>query len=270
MTANDKPAPRWYSFRLWQLFAVMTVLCVFLAWQMSVVRARNDMIRELRASGVQVITVSQLEEGAAPYNVILTARNGLATIPLTRRLLGDEAVQRISYYPYVGITPERKAQIERTFPEATVVQDEPPLIPCHPGCFPHGTLVETPSGPRKIEEIAVRDEVYIISEIGEKKSVPVLSIFRTTNRLWEVSTSRGLLVTTETQPLCVSLREHVPAGKLQAGDTILMWTNEQLQETKVAGIRRTERTVPVINLVLGDREPFVANNFLARSKPPEE
>lgn len=270
MNASDKPVRQWYSFRLWQLFAVMTVLCVFLAWQMSVVRARARMMDELRKAGVNVTTVAQLKRGEAPYNVVLTGRERIASIPLTRRLLGDEPVQHISYYPYVGITPERQAQIERMFPEATVVEDEPPQEPCHPGCFPHGTLVETPAGPRKIEEIAVGDEVHMISASGEKKFVPVLSIFRTTNRLWEVSTGRGVLVTTETQPLCVSLREQIPAGKLQAGDTVLMWINEQLQETKVAGVRRTERTVPVINLVLGDREPFIANGYLARSKPAAE
>ena len=264
----DKPS--WFRFRLWQLLAVMTALCVFLAWEVSVVRARTRMLDELRKAGVNVTTVAQVKEGAAPYNVILTARNGLASIPVSRRLLGDEAVQHISYYPYVGISPERKAQIERIFPEASVVQDEPPLEPCHPGCFPHGTLVETPAGPRKIEEFADGDEVYMISAAGEKISARVLSIFRTTNRLWEVRTSRGVLVTTETQPLCVSLREQVPAGKLQAGDIILMWQDEQAEAVTVEDVQRTDRIVPVINLVLGDREPFIANGYLARSKPPAE
>jgi hypothetical protein len=121
-----------------------------------------------------------------------------------------------------------------------------------------------------IEEIAVGDEVYMIAESGEKISVPVMSIFRTTNRLWEVSTSRGDLATTETQPLCVSLREHVPAGKLQAGDRILAWIDEQLEAVQIEEVQGTDRTVPVINLVLGHREPFIANGYLARSKPPAE
>lgn len=266
----DKAATGWFRFRLWQLFAVMTVLCVFLAWQMSIVRARKQMMDELRESGAVVTTVSQMERGYAGYNVLLTARERKATIPITRWLLGDEAVQHIGYYPYVGISKERRTQIERTFPEAYVGENDPPLEPCHPGCFPHGTLVETPAGTRKIEEIAVGDTVFMISDAGEKKSAPVQSIFRTHNRLWEVSTTRGVLVTTETQPLCTSLRTQVPAGKLQPGDEILIWNDSEVQAVTIEEVQQTERIVPVINLVLGNREPFIAGGYLARSKPPAE
>lgn len=264
---TDKPRPHWFRFRLWQVFALTTVLCVYLGWQVGIVRSRAAFIKELRADGVQVTTVSQLETN---YLAILAARERPAAIPFTRRLLGDEAVQYIGYYSPPGIGAERVAQIRRTFPEAVVTQHERPLEPCHPGCFPHGTLVETPDGPRLIEAIAVGERVYMISDTGEKKSVAIQSIFRTHNRLWEVSTDRGVLVTTETQPLCTSLRVHVAAGKLQPGDQILVWSEEQVQPVTVEQVARTERIVPVINLVLGNREPFIANGYLARSKPPAD
>ena len=263
-----KAVTGWFRIRLWQLFAVMTILCVFLAWQMSVVRERTGLLQELRkTSGVQVTTVEDASHAMQPMRL---ADEPDPSIPYFRNWLGDEAIQTISYYPYSNLDQARLAQIRKVIPEARLIENTPPLEPCHPGCFPHGTLVETPAGPRKIEEIAIGDTVFMISEAGEKKSVPVMSIFRTHNRLWEVSTRRGVLVTTETQPLCMSLSTQVPAGKLQPGDEILIWNHGEVQPVTIKEVEKTEQIVPVINLVLGNREPFIAGGYLARSKPPAD
>lgn len=264
MTAKQR---RWYNFSLWQLFALVTLVCGVLAWQMSIVRGRSALRRELQPTGV---SFSNLPDHDFPYNIVLTARGQDPQIPLIRRCLGDEPVRFISYYPHASPSPPKLQQLKSSFPEAIFLEKSPPLEPCHPGCFPHGTLVETPAGPRKIEEIGIGDTVFMISAAGEKKSVPVMSIFRTHNRLWEVSTTRGVLVTTETQPLCTSLRTQVPAGKLQPGDEILVWNEGEVQPVTITEVQQTERIVPVINLVLGNREPFIAGGYLVRSKPPAE
>jgi len=264
---TDKPVRGWFSFRLWQLFAVMTVIGCYLAWQIYIVKERKAELAKLKDSWTfRVTTVDQWLGSDTSGRV--------ASVPIVRRvLLGDVAVQSISYYPHMALDPELK-RLQRIFPEANLVQDRPPLEPCHPGCFPHGTLVSTPGGLQKIESIAVGDRVCSISLTGDKKSLAVQSIFRTQNRLWEVQTDRGLLVTTETQPLCTLLDKHIPAGELQPGDALLVWDDNepignQLQEVRVVSVRKTDQIVPVINLVLGNREPFIANGYLARSKPPK-
>ncbi len=67
----------------------------------------------------------------------------------------------------------------------------------------------------------------------------------------------------------------VEAGKLQTGDIILSWhTSEvgdyEVRQSRVLRIQKTETITPVINLVLGNRESFIAGGFLARSKPPRD
>src|SRR5262245_33974079 len=82
-------------------------------------------------------------------------------------------------------------------------KEEPPPPPCHPGCFPAGTLIATPEGTRPIEDIRSGDRVTIVGTDGIPTSGIVDSTFQTCNRLVEVRTESGSLLTTETQPLCL-------------------------------------------------------------------
>jgi hypothetical protein len=257
----------WWNFSLRTLFIGVTVLCGYLAYQMSVIRARDRVRQELKQiPSVQVLTVAEFRN----YGVL--GSQEFATIPWSRRLLGDEPIQRITYYGFaLNGQPGLREKVERTFPEAELQEILPE--PCHPGCFPHNTLVSTPRGSVRIDAIACGDEVYAISGAGQRISLPVVSIFRTRNRLWVVETSGGRLVTTETQPLMATTGSAVEAGKLRPGDVILRWQEATtptgtLEPVEVISVRSTPRVAPVINLVLGNRESFVANGFLARSKPP--
>jgi hypothetical protein len=257
----------WWNFSLRTLFIVVTLLCAYLAYQMSVIRARDRLRQELKQiPSVQVLTVAEVRN----YGVL--GSQELATIPWSRRLLGDEPLQRITYYGFaLNSQPGLREKVERTFPEAELQEILPE--PCHPGCFPHDTLVSTPRGAVRIDAIACGEEVYAISATGHRISLPVVSIFLTHNRLWVVETSGGHLVTTETQPLIAATGNSVEAGKLRPGDVILRWqeataASGSLEPVEVISVRSTPRVAPVINLVLGNRESFVANGFLARSKPP--
>jgi hypothetical protein len=259
----------WWNFSLRTLFIVVTLLCAYLAYQMSVIRTRDRLRQELKQiPSMQVLTVAEFRN----YGVLGTQE--LATIPWPRRLLGDEPIQRITYYGFaLNGKPGLREKVERTFPEAELQEILPE--PCHPGCFPHETLVSTPRGPVRIDAIACGDEVYAVSPTGQRISLPVVSIFRTRNRLWDVETSGGHLITTETQPLVASTGSAVEAGKLRPGDVILRWQEAttatgSLEPVEVISVRSTPRVAPVINLVLGNRESFVANGYLARSKPPAE
>jgi len=156
--------------------------------------------------------------------------------------------------------------VTSVFPEAEV--REVPLEPCHPGCFPRGTLVETPSGPRLIETLQAGDLVTAFLKSGERLDAPVQSVFVTDNRLWQVETDEATLITTETQPLCLATDRTRGAGELQPGDTILHYSGGEIRTVKVLAVTQTDRAEKVFNLILGDSELFIANGFLARSKPP--
>jgi hypothetical protein len=96
------------------------------------------------------------------------------------------------------------------------------------------------------------------------------------NRLWRVTTSAGELLTTQTQPLCVpagvdlAVWETRPAGELEPGDRVFCWERGELRAVSVLAVAPADHHTRVINLVLGDCEAFLANGFLARSKPPPE
>ena len=266
---------RWWSFSLRTLLVLVTLSSIafaYVGYQLSIVRARKELLKKLVSRGCYVTTQDEASHSMQPMR---PADEPDPSVPLVRRWLGDEAIARISYYPHAAPPKELAARVKSLLPEATTIEMEPPQIPCHPGCFPHGTLIETATGLRPIESITVGDEIYSISPQGKKILLPVVSIFRTTNRLWIVQTSRGELRTTETQPLCQQLDAFVDVGKLQPGEVILSWSasdspDGEVLEAEVLSKIRTDETVPVINLVLGNREPFIAGGFLARSKPPRD
>src|SRR5919204_6606228 len=49
--------------------------------------------------------------------------------------------------------------------------------PCHPGCFPAGTAVATPDGPRPIETIRPGDVVLHVPAAGAPAPARVASVF---------------------------------------------------------------------------------------------
>jgi hypothetical protein len=154
----------------------------------------------------------------------------------------------------------------------TLRRPEPPhTIPCHPGCFPAGTPIETPDGPKPVEAVRLGDTITTIGPDGAAGKGKVAAIFVTTNRLIDVHTEGGkTLVTTETQPLSLDgngggLRA---AGQLKAGDRIQTWEGGGRRAAVVRSVAPAGREARVYNLVLGDPVLFVANGFLARSKPP--
>ena len=265
MTENKRPI--WGRFRLRTIFVILTAICVWLAWQLSLVHNRRQLVREMRSNpAFTIITAEAAERQAQPP---AANKNGkLGRISWFRRLLGDVPIDQIVYSPYEqGFSKAKLDRLQSAFAEATVVQEMPPE-PCHPGCFPHGTLVETPTGPRAIETIQPGERVLVVSPDATVQSRHVESVFRTSNWLWRISTDHGEYHTTETQPLCLTLEKTIAAGKLQPGDTILARQDDRLVRLTVTRVVPTGFARPVVNLVLGDPRYFIAGGLLARSKPP--
>jgi hypothetical protein len=191
----------------------------------------------------------------------------LAKVSLFRRLMGDFAVQQVWIERWRQDVPsELDQRIREAFPEAEILESLPE--PCHPGCFPRGTLVETPLGPRSIELFQPNDLVFAIGRDNVFMVIPVQDVFVTTNRLWSIEVTDGILETTETQPLCLPAFQIRAAGKLQSGDSILRYESGSVRSVEVLSAEPNGKTETVFNLVLGNCECFVANGYLARSKPP--
>lgn len=146
--------------------------------------------------------------------------------------------------------------------------DSGPPPPCHPGCFPAGTLVATPDGPRPIENVHSGDLVTLVGPDGAATSGRVNSTFQTCNLLVEIRTELGSLLTTQTQPLCLQGGGFRPAGELAEGDVIWRWEAGERRPVRVLAVVPTGQEAGVFNLVVGESAVFVAGGFLARGKPP--
>ena len=271
---TTKSPSRWLRFSLRTMFVVVTLLCCWLGWESSIVRNRQSVLKEMRAgSAVHFVTA---EEWKARFPLGTNVSPGpsvpqAASIRMTRVWLGDEAIQEIWYAPHVvSLTDTDLSRLRRTFPEAELRREELPTEPCHPGCFPSGTLVDSPRGRRLIEAIEVGDVLTTMSPEGIASTAQVTSVFVTTNVLWSIHTEAGTLLTTKIQPLCLTDGKVKAAGELQPGDLVLHRENEEVRAVQVLDVSSTERTAQVFNVVLGDSEVFVAGGYLARSKPPLE
>lgn len=248
--------------RLSTLLIGVTVFCCWLGWEVNVVRMRQNVLRQARQRYSEIWK-------AADYQATFSKSpppNPIAKIPIWRRWLGDEAIQEIGVMRSVMNDSER-ANLRFWFPEAKIVSVVP-QEPCHPGCFPAGTPVLAATGWREIETIRVGEKLIVIDEDGNRYPVGVTSVFTTRNELLRVETESGSLLTTPQQPLATSLSEHVAAGKLRAGDTVMRWSDDRIVGVQVKRVVQTGRVVNVFNLVLQRSERFVADRFLVRSKPP--
>jgi hypothetical protein len=151
-----------------------------------------------------------------------------------------------------------------------VVREEVFPIPCHPGCFPAGTLVLVPGGTRRIELIRKGETVTTIGPDGRAARGVVQEVFTSKNQLVEVRTDHGTLVTTAAQPLWLVTSGFRKSGELKAGDRVWQWRNGRRVETVVRAVTAAGKEAAVFNLILGDSAVFVAGGFLARGKPPAE
>lgn len=261
---HRSPRP-WFRVSLSTLFIIITVSCCWLAWQMSIVRQRKAVLSELKQNGEFTITTAAEHLFLIPPGML--SDQSRATVSPLRTWLGDEAIQTISYTSQPSA--ELRQRIARTFPEAELQERQILYEPCHPGCFPQGTMVETPSGKRAIETLAAGDEVTMIGCDHAPRKATIEDVFVTDNRLWRVETESGVLITTETQPLCLTVDKLKSPGELEAGEKILRWHDGALCAVAVLSVEKTDRVGKVYNLILGNKQVFVANGYLARSKPPK-
>ncbi len=144
----------------------------------------------------------------------------------------------------------------------------PPPEPCHPGCFPATTTILIPGGTKAIERLRAGDVITTVSPEGRSSQARVAGVFTTTNRLVEVATDAGNLITTQTQPLALTAGGLQAAGELKKGDRISLWQEGKRRTATVRSVSLTGREERVFNLIVPEPVLFVADGFLVRSKPP--
>lgn len=261
MATLSKSRLTWVRFNLRSMFVVMTLVACWFGWQVNTVHKRQELLRELKSN--------------PNFSVVLYRPIGLgsnrpdASVSITRRWLGDVPVHRIIVSGSLNTTNSPTfRRIKQLFPEAEFTERSPP--PCHPGCFPRGTLVNTPTGTRAIESLKPGDTVIALQADHTITFDTIHAVFVTDNQLWKVSTESGDIITTKTQPLCLTFDRIVPVESIKIGDDLLQYRNGEIRTTTVQAIEMTDRHENVFNLILTDAVFFVASNFVARSKPPAE
>lgn len=255
------------------MFIVVTAICCWLGWESSVVRGRQTLRKQMQMPHVVRFTTADEWVTWFPHGKTGgPVRDQPASVSLVRGWLGDEAIQEIGYNKlYHPLSEAELQRLARVFPEAKVIAEDPiPAEPCHPGCFPRGTLVDAPTGPRLIESLQPGDQVTAIGRGREALTATIQSVFITENVLWKVRTQAGELLTTKIQPLCLADGNIAATGDLQPGYIILHRQENVITPVKVLEVSSTQRIERVFNVVLGDSEIFVAGGYLARSKPPLE
>ena len=121
------PAPkRWFRYSLRTLFVVVTVLCLWMAWNANLVQKRKHLIRWADTKGVRFnpwIASNKLpppEEGLsyAPRSGRAPQTTGIGWF--RRTLLADRPVETI-FIPGVWRNEIEARQIDEAFPEAEII-----------------------------------------------------------------------------------------------------------------------------------------------------
>jgi hypothetical protein len=92
---SARPTSRWFRFSLRTLLILVTALCLWLGWESSVVRARRNLLTQLRLN--PAFTVTTAAEWARRYPTGFLGQQP-KSVSFVRRCLGDEDIQEIGYY----------------------------------------------------------------------------------------------------------------------------------------------------------------------------
>ena len=111
------PAPkrRWLRFSVRTLLIAVTVLCVWLGWQVSVVRERAQMLKRIHDDNGYCQLLEVMEAEFSPSNRPYYEAYRVSSV---RSLLGDKTVTRVTLDG--EMEPSDLEAIERLFPEATI------------------------------------------------------------------------------------------------------------------------------------------------------
>ncbi|HSV14054.1 MAG TPA: TIM44-like domain-containing protein, partial [Tepidisphaeraceae bacterium] len=157
------------------------------------------------------------------------------------------------------------------------------------GCFPAGTMVDTPRGRVRIEQLRVGDAVITGSVSSAAKSgsseylrtrrggiversettfgqSSVRATFSTRSSLLVLVTEAGELRVTPEHPLALVSREFRAAEEIAIGESLLVRQGDQLRATQLLSRRQEAQPVTVYNLEVDDPHTFIADGFVVHNK----
>lgn len=114
-------------FSLRALLIVISLACVWLAWEANVVQERKRLRTEAEHLGACVFFSAN---DMTIASITLRFGESPPQISFTRRLLGDQAIETIRYNPgATGFTTQKLSALKWVFSEAYFVNAETPLSP---------------------------------------------------------------------------------------------------------------------------------------------
>lgn len=134
------------------------------------------------------------------------------------------------------------------------------------GCFLAGTMIQTDSGLKQIQDIVPGDKVVSFSENGIAVS-EVSGIFLTQRNYYFhiVTESREVNATAE-HPFYVGNGVFKEASSLKEGENVLVLKNNALVQEKILKIEKVNTVVSVYNLQVDGENTFFANGFAVHNK----
>ncbi|HEY4311724.1 MAG TPA: hypothetical protein VGN12_19920 [Pirellulales bacterium] len=120
---QPKHTRRWFQFSLRTMFALMTLVALWLASELATIRERRQMRERIHADFGTVINVSEARE------LGLSLEKQSVSVPFWRRWLGDEAVAEVDLA--FGSLDEKVTAAQKMFPEAVevLIADPFPTVP---------------------------------------------------------------------------------------------------------------------------------------------
>ena len=118
MTTPIPPRRRWFQFSLRTVFVGVTLVAMWLGWELKFVRERQAFLSDLSGPYEWKALMSEFRGDSAVLEYELRGVSRPISIPFWQRWLGDEAVAAMK------VTSEQKVvEAKRLFPEIRLLQD---------------------------------------------------------------------------------------------------------------------------------------------------
>jgi predicted lipid-binding transport protein (Tim44 family) len=134
------------------------------------------------------------------------------------------------------------------------------------GCFPAGTVIQTPTGRTPIEKLSAGDRVRAVNTEGKTIEAGVEKLFATRSAIITIETERGALRTTPEHPVGLPGGSFLEAGKLRPGQKVLVWNDGILNPAGVIRTSTQQHEEVVYNLSVDSPHTFLAGDFLVHNK----